>query len=104
MRASTNIAGSRQLREVTNARMQMITREIAVVRLLTERARSLALPAAYGGRSARTPATGEMRKAVRRTAATLTGTCPPFAGAPATYGTVVERCFLLVNFFREDGA
>ena len=61
---AANAAVSRWLREVANARVHATTGEIPAVRLLTERARLQALPAAYGGRSARMCRTDAVRKAV----------------------------------------
>jgi len=50
---SANAAVSRWLLEVANARVHATTDEVPAERLVIERARLQALPAAYGGRSAR---------------------------------------------------
>ena len=61
---AANAAVSRWLREVANARVHATTGEVPAERMLTERARLLMLPAAYGGRSARIRDTGGVPKAV----------------------------------------
>jgi transposase len=55
---AANAAVSRWLREVANARVHATIGEVPAERLVVERARLQALPAAYGGRSARSLASG----------------------------------------------
>jgi hypothetical protein len=50
---AANAAVARWLLEVANARVHATTDEVPAERLVIERARLQALPAAYGGRSAR---------------------------------------------------
>jgi transposase len=55
---AANAAVSRWLREVANARVHATIGEVPAERLVVERARLQALPAAYSGRSARSLASG----------------------------------------------
>jgi transposase len=61
---AANAAVSRWLREVANARVHATTGEVPAARLLIERTRLQRLPAAYGGRSARSRHTDGVRKVV----------------------------------------
>jgi transposase len=61
---AANAAVARWLREVANARVHATTGEVPAERLPIEMARLQALPAAYGGRSARSPASPPARKVI----------------------------------------
>lgn len=61
---AANAAVGRWLREVANARLHATTGEVPAERLLTETARLQALPAPYGGRSARSQGSLPARKAI----------------------------------------
>lgn len=61
---AANVAVARWLREVANARVHATTGEVPAERLLIETARLQALPAPYGGRSARRRASRPARKAI----------------------------------------
>lgn len=61
---AANAAVSRWLRDVANARVHATTNEVPAERLLTERGALQALPAPYGGRSARRLTASPPRKTV----------------------------------------
>jgi transposase len=63
-RHAANAAVARWLREVANARVHATTGEVPAERLPIETARLQALPALYGGRSARSRASPPARKAI----------------------------------------